>query len=45
MEGLTEEQIAELERKWKGESKDSSGENEGEYNSYQEQDPEELDFG
>jgi len=45
MDGLTEDQIAELERKWKGDNKDSSGETEGEYSRYQDEEPEELDFG
>jgi len=42
---MTEDMIAELEKKWRQESKDPSGEGEGEPAEYYEDDPNELDFG
>jgi len=42
---MTEDEIAYLEKRWEKESRDPSGEGEGEPSEYHENDPDELDFG
>ncbi len=44
MGGISEEDVAELEKQWKGEPRDTTGENEGEDCTYDDEDPEELSF-